>query len=296
MANLVRRKQVDQLEFSGFFVEIGDVNYYPLSTNPSSFITDSDLTVATGQVYVDLNATSGNLNTSIILSGQASNSYSDGISGALNTRLDSTGNSLTASISSLSGYVISVSGSLTGQISATSGVLNTKLNNTSGDLKSYTNSVSGNLSTQITNNSSATTVNSIVSGNNFNFTGTKVFNSTISTTRINLSGVNASSQIALVSAPGIASFVAGTGTLMSFIETGVGSTSNSLFAVADAAGVPMLELFDDTKLVLGRSAAKAIVVSGVLGYVLMPSLPNETQISSLPVGTLYKSGNYLMIK
>jgi len=296
MANLVRRKQVDQLEFSGFFVEVGDVNYYPLDSNPSSYITNSNLSTATGQIYVDLNAVSGNLNTRISVESQNSSGYTVLTSGNLISTLNSSGSSLTSSINSLSGYVVSVSGSLTGQIYSASGALNSKLNTTSGDLKTYTNAVSGNLSTQITNNSSVTTVNSIVSGVNFNFTGQKIFNSTISAPRVNFSGVSASSQIALVASSGMVSVVGASGTFMSFVETGVGNTSNTLFAVTDSAGIPMIELYDDSKLVLGRDSRKSIFLSGVSGYVIMPSLPNETQISTLPAGTLYKSGNYLMIK
>ena len=296
MPNLVRRKQVDQTEFSGFFVEVGDVNYYPLDTNPSNFIDNADLATATGQVYVDLNATSGNLNTTIILTGQNILAYSDSISGALSTRLVDSGNSLTASINSLSGYVVSVSGNLTGQLSQTSGVLNTKINTTSGDLKSYTNTVSGNLSTQISSTSSVTTVNSIVSGNNFNFTGQKIFNSTVSAPRVNLSGLAAPSQIAIVASSGMVSIVGSSGTFMSFVETGIGSASNSLWAVTDAAGLPMLELYDDYKLVLGHDSRKSIVLSGISGYVIMPNLPDYTQTTSLPSGSLFRSGNFLMIK
>lgn len=296
MPNLIRRKQVDQSEFSGFFIEVGDVNYYPLASNPSNFIDNGDLATATGQVYVDLNATSGNLNTSIILSGQDSIAYTNLVSGNLSTNLVSSGNSLTSSINSLSGYVISVSGNLTGQISNTSGVLNTKINTTSGDLKSYTNAVSGNLSSQISSTSSATVVNSIVSGNNFNFTGQKIFNSTVSTPRVNLSGIAAPSQIAIVASSGMVSIVGSSGTFMSFVETGIGSSSNSLWAVTDAAGLPMMELYDDYKLVLGHDSRKSIVLSGISGYVIMPSLPDYTQTTSLPSGSLFRSGNFLMIK
>lgn len=296
MGNLVRRKQVDQVEFSGFFVEVGNQNYYPASTNPSSYVTSSSLNSTTGQIYVDLNLTSGNLNTRISTESSNCSGYTNTTSGNLRTVINSSGSSLLGSINSLSGYVNSVSGSLTGQIYNTSGILNTKINTASGDLKTYTNTVSGNLSSQISASSSSSTVNSIVSGNNFNFTGAKIFNSTISTTRINLSGTNASSQIALVSASGMASFVNSTGTFLSFIETGVGSTSNSLFAVTDAAGLPMIELYDDYRLVLGRDARKAIIISGISGYIIMPSLPDASQISSLPSGTVYKDAGYLKIK
>jgi hypothetical protein len=65
--------------------------------------------------------------------------------------------------------------------------------------------------------------------------------------------------------------------------------------VADSAGLPMLELFDDYTLVLGHSSRKSIVLSGISGYVLLPNLPTQTQTGSLPSGTLFRSGNFLMI-
>ena len=79
---------------------------------------------------------------------------------------------------------------------------------------------------------------------------------------------------------------------MSFVETGI---TNSLWAVADSAGLPMLELFDDYTLVLGHSSRKSIVLSGISGYVLLPNLPTQTQTGGLPGGTLFRSGNFLMI-
>jgi hypothetical protein len=294
MGNLVRKKQVDQIEFSGFFVEVGDTNYYPLSTNPSSYATTADLTSATGQVYTDLNTTSGDLNTSIQQTGSASNIYSDGVSGALSTRLVSSGAALESDVGDLSGHLNTVSGNLNTTINTASGALNTEISTTSGDLVNYVNSVSGDISTEISNISTVTEVDAIASGNNFNFSGVKVFNSEIKASRINFSGVSAANNITLVGSSNEASIVGNQGAFVTYSETGVGSNSSSLFAVNDSAGLPFLELFDDYKLIFGRNAKQAIIVSGVSqGYVIMPNLP--TSSSGLPSNTLYNDGGTLKI-
>lgn len=294
MGNLVRKKQVDQTEFSGFFVEVGNANFYPLSTNPSSYATNANLTSATGQVYVDLNATSGNLNTSIQQTGAAANAYSDNISGALSTRLVSSGTALEGDINDLSGYLNTVSGNLNTRINTASGTLNTQIGTTSGDLVNYVNSVSGDISTEISNISTVTEVDAIASGNNFNFSGVKIFNSEVKAHRINFSGTAAANNITLVASNDEVSIVGNQGTFVTYSETGVGSNSSSLFAVNDSAGLPFLELFDDYKLILGRNAQQAIIVSGVSqGYVIMPNLP--TSSAGLPSNTLYNDNGTLKI-
>lgn len=292
MANLVRRKQVDQAEFSGFFIEVGGANYYPLTTNPSGFLDSSALNSATGTLDTKINNVSGILATSILNTGIASNVYTDNVSGALSTRLVSSGTDLSSVDSGLSGYSTSISGNLYASLTGASGALNTKINTASGDLKNYTDTISGLLNSQITAASNATTINNIVSGTGFNFTGTKIFNSPITSQRINISGVTTPSSIAIVAASGMASIVGSAGTFVSYYETGA---NNSLWAVADSAGLPMLELFDDYTLILGHSSRKSVVLSGLSGYVLMPNLPTQTQTGSLPSGTLFRSGNYLMI-
>jgi len=292
MANLVRRKQVDQVEFSGFFVEVGDENYYPLTTNPSGFLDAAALDAATGILDTKINNVSGILNNNISSTGAYCLNYSDNISGNLSTRLIGTGSYLSSVDTALSGYVITVSGNLNASITGASGTLNTKIDSTSGYLKSYTDSISGILNSQITAASNATTINNIVSGTGFNFTGTKIFNSPIHTQRVNISGVTTPSSIAIVGSSGVASIVGNAGTFVSYYETGA---NNSLWAVADSAGLPMLELFDDYTLILGHSSRKSLVVSGLSGYVLLPSLPNQNQTGALPSGTLFRSGNHLMI-
>lgn len=293
MANLIRKKQVDQTEFSGFIVDVGNSNYYPLSTNPSGFATTTELSATSGELYTDIQGTSGVLNTSIGQTGSAANSYTNTVSGAISTRLETTGTTLSTDIDNLSGHVGTVSGNLNTTISTASGTLNTQINTTSGDLVSYTNTVSGNLSTEISNSSSTTVVNSIVSGEDFAFTGDKIFRSEITAPTVNISGSNVPTDISLVAGSGIVSVVGTNGTFMSFVETGVGSNSSSLFAVNDAAGLAYLEMFDNTTLVLGRNASQAIVVSGVNGTIIMPNLP--TSSSGLPAGALYSDGGTLKI-
>ena len=186
---------------------------------------------------------------------------------------------------------------MTGQIYNVSGVLNAKINTASGTLTTYTNNVSGALNAQINNLLGISgSVNDIASGENFQFTGTKKFGSPITAPRVNFSGTSAPTAIALLASSGQVSVIGSGGTFMSFVETGVGSSPNSLWAATDVAGIPVIEIFDDYTLVIGRQLSKAIVISGVAGYVLMPNLPDETQIAALPTSTIYKSGGYIRIK
>ena len=292
MANLIRRKQVDQPEFSGFIVEVGDDNYYPLSSNPEGYVDAAALSSATGTLNSIINSTSGILDTNIQNSGAAANSFSNSISGALSTRLLDTGNYLLAEINYFSGYTISLSGALNSDIVSASGSVSTKVDVASGSLKSYTDTVSGSLNNQIATGSSATNVNNIASGNNFNFSGTKTFVSPITAQRINISGSTTPTNISLVASSGVVSVVGNAGTFVSYFETGANA---SLFAVTDSNGLPMIELFDDYTLILGHSNKTSILLSGLSGYVLLPSLPNQTQTGSLPSGVVFRSGNHLMI-
>jgi len=291
MGNLIRVKQVDQSDFSGFFVQVGSSNYYPLG-NPSGYLLQSDLNSATGTINSNINILSGNLNNSINQSLIFGKAYTDTASGTLNSILVATGSSLSSGINNLSGYVVSVSGNLSSGINSASGTLDTKINTLSGYSTSYTNTVSGNLSSQISAASSASQVNSIVSGDNFHFTGKKFFDSPIYANKINLSGSDSPSSISIFSSSGSVSIVGSGGAFVTYSETG---STNSLWSVADAAGLPMIELFDDYTLILGHSSRPSITLSGISGYVLLKNLPNETQIASLPSGTIYRSGSYLMI-
>jgi len=291
MANLIRKKQVDQVEFSGFIVEVADESYYPFTTNPSGYIDQAALNSATGTLNSSINYVSGVLDTEILNSGIAANAYSDAISGVLSTRLSDSGVYLSGQTTSLSGYTVSVSGNLYASITGSSGVVSAKVDTASGYLKSYTDATSGLLYNQIIAESNTATVSGMASGT-FNFTGNKTFTSPITAQRINISGTSTPTSISLIASSGVVSIAGNAGTFVSYYETGANA---SLWAVTDSAGLPMIELFDDYTLILGHSSRTSITLSGLSGYVLMQNLPNQTQTGGLPVGSLFRSGNYLMI-
>jgi hypothetical protein len=291
MANLIRKKQVDQVEFSGFIIEVADENYYPLSTNPSGYVDQTVLTSATGTLNSSINSVSGVLNTKILNSGIAANAYTDAVSGVLSTRLSDSGSYLSGQTTSLSGYTVSVSGNLYASITGSSGVVSAKVDTASGYLKSYTDTTSGLLYNQIITQSNTTTVSGMASGT-FGFTGNKTFNSPITAQRINISGTSTPTSISLIASSGVVSIAGNAGTFVSYYETGANA---SLWAVTDSAGLPMIELFDDYTLILGHSSRPSITLSGLSGYVLMQNLPNQSQTGGLPIGSLFRSGNFLMI-
>ncbi len=272
MANLIRKKQVDQVEFSGFIIEVADENYYPLSTNPSGYVDQTVLTSATGTLNSSINSVSGVLNTKILNSGIAANAYTDAVSGVLSTRLSDSGSYLSGQTTSLSGYTVSVSGNLYASITGSSGVVSAKVDTASGYLKSYTDTTSGLLYNQIITQSNTTTVSGMASGT-FGFTGNKTFNSPITAQRINISGTSTPTSISLIASSGVVSIAGNAGTFVSYYETGANA---SLWAVTDSAGLPMIELFDDYTLILGHSSRPSITLSGLSGYVLMQNLPNQS--------------------
>lgn len=199
MANLVRLKQIDQPELSGYIVQVTDESFYP-ATNPSGFITsvssDSSFILLSG----NLNSTGASLNTKI-----------NTTSGALDTRLNNTGATLDTKIGTLSGNLLTtnsnlsvvsgiasaaasgvtglnnaVSGALSGQLSyleaeilATSGVLDTKISTVSGNLSSRVGSLESSFA--------ATGGNFLdVSSNGQVVSGTKQFNSRTSFKQVNI--------------------------------------------------------------------------------------------------------------
>ena len=163
MGNLVRIKQIDKPELSGYIKEVGDVNYY-LGSNPSGFISSVNQDANFSQLVVDVSTLSGNLYTNLAATG-ATFSYS----------LSSTGNILDVKINNLSGYVeisnvkiSTVSGnvdyvqylatgldyssnvilsgniiSTSGYASGISGFLDAKISTTSGSLSSRITSLEG---------------------------------------------------------------------------------------------------------------------------------------------------------
>lgn len=192
MPNLIRLKQIDQPEISGYVLDVTDGYYYE-ANNPSGFISS----VSSDSAFLSL---SGNL----ISTGYTLNSSITSLSGTLSSSISSTGINLTNQINSLSGVVNSldsdltivsglaisasnsvaaleteVSGALSGEvatlnstITSVSGVLNTKISNVSGDLSSRVSSLES---------SFASTGSNFVdlNSNNQTIEGTKIFNNRI---------------------------------------------------------------------------------------------------------------------
>ena len=163
MGNLVRIKQIDKPELSGYIKEVGDVSYY-LGSNPSGFISSVVQDASFQQLTVDLSTLSGNLYTNLAATG-ATLTYS----------LSSTGNILDVKINNLSGYVeisnvkiaavsgdvdyakylatgldyssnVIISGNIistSGYASGISGFLDSKISTTSGSLSSRITSLEG---------------------------------------------------------------------------------------------------------------------------------------------------------
>jgi hypothetical protein len=198
MPNLIRLKQIDQPELSGYILNVTD-EYYPVS-NPSGFISS----ISSNSSFLSL---SGNLNST----GSYLNSQDNAISGALDFRIVNTGSNLQTKISSLSGLInatnsdlavvsgltnsainsvaaleVEVSGVISGQtvsinstITGTSGVLNTKINNVSGSLNSRI--------VTLENNFASTGSNFVdLNSNGQTIAGTKTFNNKTSFKQIEI--------------------------------------------------------------------------------------------------------------
>lgn len=163
MGNLIRLKQVDNPEFSGYVQEIGNNLYYSVS-NPSGFISsvnqDSDFLqlsvdvstisgdlvssiASTGETLtLDLSSTGSTLDTKIDnLSGylEVSNTNIETISGNVNTAQNvstgyayNIGTDLSGDITSLSGYVVSSDSSLSSQISSLDSSLTARVSSLEG--------------------------------------------------------------------------------------------------------------------------------------------------------------------
>lgn len=199
MGNLVRLKQLDKPELSGYIKEVGDLSYYP-SNNPSGFISNLDNDPDFLQLSLNLTTVSGDLNTRISSTGDN-----------LSFNLNSTGNSLTSKINNLSGYVelsnvsiLAVSGNvnyaqylatgldyssnslLSGNIIATSGYATS----ISGDLNNKINTASGSLSARVSSLENVFTTSGSnyvdVTSNNQSIVGEKNFNSKTNFKLINI--------------------------------------------------------------------------------------------------------------
>lgn len=199
MANLIRLKQVDQQEFSGYVVQVTDDSFYP-ATNPSGYISsvagDPSFLVlsgnlsSTGSYLASLNsATSGALNTSIVSTGNALNNRISSLSGNLlvtNSNLSYVSGLANAANSGVTALDTKFSGVLSGevtdlesQISGVSGVLNTKISTVSGNLSSRIGSLESSFA--------ATGGNFVdISSNSQIISGTKEFRDRVAFAQINL--------------------------------------------------------------------------------------------------------------
>jgi hypothetical protein len=199
MPNLIRLKQIDKPELSGYVKEITDSSYYP-NNNPSGYISS----VSSDSAFALL---SGNL----ISSGSNLNSQDLSISGYFVSTINNTGSNLQGKIDSLSGVVgitnndLSVISGLsnsaiylvTGLEFETSGVisgevatLNSTITGASGVLDTKINNVSGSLNSRVSvlENNFATTGSNFVdlNSNGQTIEGTKAFNNRISFKQIDL--------------------------------------------------------------------------------------------------------------
>jgi len=159
MANVIRIKQIDQPELSGYILDVTDQNYYP-AANPSGYLSS----VASDPDFIAL---SGDLNnTGIILDNKINT-----LSGFTVSLVNSSGaflqseilslsgdlNATNANLTTVSGLAISAIALTTGLDFDVSGVISgevSKLNSTitgvSGYLSSQTASVSGIFNSRVT--------------------------------------------------------------------------------------------------------------------------------------------------
>ena len=94
MANLIRLKQIDKPELSGYVIDVTDESYYPID-NPSGYISS----VASNSAFITL---SGNL----ISTGYNLNAHDLAVSGTLTSLVNDTGVNLKNKINTLSVVVI----------------------------------------------------------------------------------------------------------------------------------------------------------------------------------------------
>jgi hypothetical protein len=199
MANLVRLKQLDQPELSGFILDVTDQSYYP-SNNPSGYISelssDSDFIVLsgnltnTGSSLVSLiQSTQTSLSGFVVSTGTFLNSRIDSVAADLvTTNLDvyTVSGDVQSTINSFSGFKLEVSGSISGEVSG----LNISINQASGVLNTKINNVSGNLNSRITNledNFALTGSNFVdLDSNNQIIEGSKTFNNKIGFKQIDI--------------------------------------------------------------------------------------------------------------
>ena len=199
MANLVRLKQLDKPELSGYILDVTDQSYYP-SNNPSGYISDvksdNDFVVLSGNVATTgstlnslINSSGAALSGLVISTGNFLNSKIDTLSGNVattNSNVATVSGNAQYAINLITGFEVEVSGVISGEVSGltnlilnTSGVLNTKINNVSGNLGSRISSLENNFATT---GSNFVDLNS----NNQTIEGSKTFNNKIGFKQIDI--------------------------------------------------------------------------------------------------------------
>jgi hypothetical protein len=199
MANLVRLKQLDQPELSGYILDVTDQSYYP-SNNPSGYISDllsdNDFVVLSGNLATTGSILSSGINSSgaalsglIISSGSFLDSKIDTLSGYVevsNLNIATVSGNTQYAINLITGFEVEVSGVISGEVS---GLVNLN-STTSGALDTKINNVSGNLGSRITvlENNFATTGSNFVdlNSNNQTIEGSKTFNNKIGFKQIDI--------------------------------------------------------------------------------------------------------------
>lgn len=199
MANLIRVKQIDQPELSGYIIDVTDQSYYS-ATNPSGYLSS----VTSDPSFIAL---SGDLsNTGVVLDSKITS-----LSGYTNSLVNSTGAFLQAEIDSLSGDLnvtnanlstvsglsasaislvtgleFEVSGVISGEVAA----LNSEITGVSGFLSDQIDAVSGNLNSRVVtleNTFAASGSNFVdLASNNQTVSGTKSFTNRIGFKQIDL--------------------------------------------------------------------------------------------------------------
>lgn len=199
MANLIRLKQIEQPELSGYIVDVTDGSFYG-SSNPSGYISsvssDPAFTALSGNListgytlYTQDLAISGNLASSTQTTGIILQNKIDSLSGVVtNTIYDlATVSGLAdTAIYLVTGLEYETSGVISGQVA----LLNSTITGTSGVLNTTILNASGNLNSRVVDletNFAITGSNFVdLNSNNQVIEGSKIFNNRTSFKQINI--------------------------------------------------------------------------------------------------------------
>jgi hypothetical protein len=227
-------------------------------------------------------AISGGLEARITASGNATVSHANGIGVNLSGNLTITGQTLQARITSLSGFVVAASGGLETRVFATGAASISYTNLVSGGLEARiaqtgqaawisangaANTISGNLTTtgqtlqnRLTSLSGVMESTFVHRTGNEMISGSKQFLNGLGTSGINFNGTSGSGIFLQVETQGGVSYygTGASGSLLSIEDNSVGS----IFAVTDVYEAPILEVFDDGRIVGGSFNSNALFVSG----------------------------------